>query len=157
MTESKAKIAELEAKTANLTDKREIAMNKRDIKMENANYNTAKGRSDELLARYNEMMDEKKTRDEEQAFQDMIDAEYAKTEQAQNAINMMWDNYHKMEEEMWNIPEDDNKSRDQMGKNMEYLMGEINKLDEQLQPIYDKINNLYTDKQRKEDEGRAKQ
>jgi hypothetical protein len=25
-----------------------------------------------------------------------------------------------------------------------------------LQPIYDKINNLYTDRQRKEDEGRAK-
>jgi hypothetical protein len=58
-------------------------MNKRDIKMETANYNTAKGRADELMSRYNEMMDEKKTKDEEQKFQDMIDAEYAKTEQAQ--------------------------------------------------------------------------
>lgn len=44
--------------------------------MAEADINYAKGRSDELFKQYEQMMADKKVRDEEQAFQDMLERKW---------------------------------------------------------------------------------
>lgn len=70
------------AEGAKLTNKADIKANTRAIKIEEGNLNYARQRSDELLAEYDRMLEEKALRDEEWAFQELIDSKW----EASNAI-----------------------------------------------------------------------
>jgi len=70
---SEAAIKKLQEDGAKLTDKNEILANTRAVKMEESDVEYAKERAAALRAEYDALVDEKKTRDEEWAFQEQID------------------------------------------------------------------------------------
>jgi len=90
--EAKTEIANLQEEAKSLNDKNDIKANTRARKIKEADLNFAKTRSEELKQEYDMMLEEKATREEEEKFQNMIDAEYDKTEQYNDALNQMYSN-----------------------------------------------------------------
>jgi len=90
--EAKTEIANLQEEAKSLNDKNDIKANTRARKIKEADLNFAKTRSEELKQEYDMMLEEKATREEEEKFQNMIDAEYDKTEQYNDALNQMYNN-----------------------------------------------------------------
>lgn len=70
---SEAAIKKLKEDGAKLTDAEAIKKNSRAVRMEESDVEYAKERATELKAEYDALLDEKKTRDEEWAFQEQID------------------------------------------------------------------------------------
>jgi len=76
MEESGAEVARLEAELPGLTKQAAIQANKNATRSASSSYSYAVSRSAELLALYEELMEEKRIRDEAWAFQALIDAQW---------------------------------------------------------------------------------
>lgn len=69
------------------TDNVKIALKKKDQKKAQAKLDIATSRMTELKTTYLQMVDDKKTRDQEQAFQDFITSQQKKIETETNVLN----------------------------------------------------------------------
>ena len=121
--ENTARLTELEAERELLTDAEELKSNKREITILTADTNYARTRSDELLVLYERLLEEKAAREEEQKFQDQIDAEYDRMDELGPMMNNMytamerlWREYDMMESEA---------DREQQHARIEYLQTQI--------------------------------
>jgi chromosome segregation ATPase len=155
VNDSKKKIEDLVAAAKKLTVKTDVNANKRKQKLEQANLDFAKERMTELKKVYDQMMEEKKVRDEEQAFSDQIDALYNQTDELQTSLNNLHERRGRLEferDEMVTAAAD----KEKVQRKIDNLEKQINGNDTKLQELWSKIDNLNTSRQRKQDEARSK-
>jgi len=94
---NKKEITRLQEEAGTLTDKSLISANKRSTKLLQADLNYAKERMASLKAEYDTMLEERGAREEEEKFQDQIDAKYDEL----NAIWPVVDNNYRLIDKMW--------------------------------------------------------
>lgn len=116
---SKAKITQLEEEAKKLTDKKAISANKRDQKMTQNDLDFAKTRMTELKAEYDRLLEEKKAREETQAFQDKIEAKYDEADELNRALNTKYQQMEKLWMQ-WEMMETD-EERERQQKKIDFL------------------------------------
>lgn len=117
--DSKAKITQLEEEAKKLTDKKAISANKRDQKMTQNDLDFAKTRMTELKAEYDRLLEEKKAREETQAFQDKIEAKYDEADELNRALNTKYQQMEKLWMQ-WEMMETD-EERERQQKKIDFL------------------------------------
>lgn len=117
--DSKARITQLEEEAKKLTDKKAISANKRDQKMTQNDLDFAKTRMTELKAEYDRLLEEKKAREETQAFQDKIDTKYDEADELNRALNTKYQQMEKLWMQ-WEMMETD-EERERQQKKIDFL------------------------------------
>jgi len=117
--DSKAKITQLEEEAKKLTDKKAISANKRDQKMTQNDLDFAKTRMTELKSEYDRLLEEKKAREETQAFQDKIEAKYDEADELNRALNTKYQQMEKLWMQ-WEMMETD-EERERQQKKIDFL------------------------------------
>jgi hypothetical protein len=126
---SQAIITGLQEEAKKLTDKAAIKKNDRARRMEESDVEYAKERAAELLASYEQMLDEKKTREEEWAFQEQIDKLVEQVDQYWPSIDAKWQLVERAEREMGQM-DPDSKDFTRNQAKLDKLYEEINGLEE---------------------------
>jgi hypothetical protein len=160
MDNASAEIARLEAELPTLTKQNAIQENKNATRMASSEYSYASARAEELLAMYEQMLEEKRIREEEWAFQALIDAQW-------DAYDEVWEVYNQFETQQSNAYNKmyrllDNNGYDYYDPQVQQYEGQINYLQQQMNQyiavmdaIQEQVNSYYEEQQRKADEAEA--
>jgi hypothetical protein len=148
MAEAQAEMDRLDAELPTLSKNFEITENKNAKRQAESAYKYAQKRSEDLLVMYEDLLEQKRIRDEEWAFQELIDAQW-------DAYDEVWEAYSNFESQqsqaytqMYRVL--DNNGYDYYDSQVQQLEQKINYLQQQMNQyiavmdaIQDQVNSYY--------------